>query len=134
MVVTIGVPPLLLVAPAGNLVATSSRQPPPPPVIAGYQQQPPPHLLIVPNILQQPPPTVGPGNLPRMFPGPNYIMIEVMISFLTAIFQLMSGIGPHAEAGDRNSRKTVKWKEVFESFFHHTNVLGCRFNPWATDR
>ena len=135
MVVIVGTPLLLPAAAAGNPAAAAVRQPPHPPVIAGPQQQPPPPPVVVPNILQQPqpPPAAGPRNLPRMFPGPNRIMMGIMIPFLTAIFQLVSGIRPHVEAGVRNTRKTAKWKEVFENFFHRTNGLGRRFEPWASD-
>ena len=45
----------------------------------------------------------------------------------------MDTIRPHVEVGNRNSRATAKWKELFEHFFHRTDGMGQRFELWEGD-
>ncbi len=62
--------------------------------------------------------------LPRKFPGEKGIMRPSMIAFVLVIFSLMDTIRPHIKVGNRTSRATAKWKELFQRFFHRTDGVG----------
>jgi hypothetical protein len=68
--------------------------------------------------------------VPRKSPGKKEIMRPNMIPFVLVIFSLMDTIGPHVKVGNRNSRATAKWKELFEHFFHRTDGVGWQFELW----
>jgi hypothetical protein len=68
--------------------------------------------------------------VPRKFPGKKGIMRPNITPFVIVIFSLMDMICPHVEVGDRNSRATAKWKELFERFFHRTDGVGWQFELW----
>jgi hypothetical protein len=71
--------------------------------------------------------------VPRKFPSKKRIMHPNMIPFVLVIFSLMDMIQPHVEVGICNSRATAKWKELFQHFFHRTDVVGWQFELWEGD-
>ena len=77
-----------------------------------------------------PPPrcTAQPDDqVPKTFPGEKRIMRPNMAPFLLVIFSLMDTVRPHVEVGHRNSRATLKWKELYQRFFDRTDGVGRQF-------
>ncbi len=63
-------------------------------------------------------------QVPKKIPGEKGIMHPNMAPFLLVIFSLMDTVRPHVKVGHRNSRVTLKWKELHQRFFDHTDGVG----------